>query len=834
MLKYYKIIVKFVNLLIVELEPMKTLIRVSSIAILSLINANLIAQNLTLGPDTTICPGQNLTLTATMTPGPAPTNVTFCSWGQCDDYLSTTWVPIGFTFNFYGNNYTQCLVSSNAYITFTGTPGGYSPWAINNNAPSAANPLNVIMCPWQDAYPGLSGTGIARYKTIGTAPNRVFIVEWLNIPSFSCGTATCYGAQVHLYETSNIIETHIFRHQPCAGWNGGRAIHGLQNATGAIAHIVPGRNMVNGAWTVNNDGYRFTPTSSTNYTLAPIPFNPVYMPNTPPAPASITWTANGVNIGTGTTQNVTPTTTTNYVISVPYASCNSNVTYRDTLRVNMGNLTLNTSPNTSVCLGDSVEIWVSTTAAGTTNYVWSPSVSVVNPNSDTTMVFPTTATTYTVTATNGLCTNSAQVTVDVNPLPTINFNVTDPYICAGDMVNLTASGGTSYNWFMGTNMSSTNTASTDVSPLVDTQYGVEVTDANGCVDSAYNNVYIYTPPTITVNLSEPSICPGYSMGLTANGGNTYQWTPSTGLDFDNVSNPNATLSATTTYTVVGTDVNGCVGDTTVTVIVDPLPNVDFTADKFNGCEPVTVNFLNNSTISAGSISSYSWSFEGHGTSNATNPTITYPQDGLFDVSLVAISDMGCVDSLTQQGMIHIYNIPTAGFFANPQPTTIGDPEITFTNTSSGDVSVWDWDFGGLGNSSYSDPIFSFNQPGQFEVTLIVQTQYGCSDTTSSYVQIDDLSEIFIPNSFTPNDDGMNDTWFPVGRNLNTLNLYIEVHVFNRWGTRVFRSTTSDKPWNGRDQNIGEECPQGVYTYRVIFINEQGKEKRVMGHINMIR
>jgi gliding motility-associated-like protein len=814
--------------------------------------SQLSAQVLNVGPDTNLCPGQSVTITATMiNPGGgsvvAPTNVNFCGAGNtCDDYMSDSWIPLGFTFTFYGNNYTQCLATTNGYITFTGTAGGYSPWSIGYNCPSPNNPLNAIMAPWQDVYPNFGTTAIVRYKTIGVAPNRKFIMEFLGFGSFQCGPATCYGAQIHLYETSNVIETHIFRQEPCPGWNSGRAIHGIQNASGTIAHIVPGRNGLDPMWRINVPGYtaapnsassegrRWTPTSPTAYTITTVPFSPLYMPATTPAPGQITWTSNGTSLGTGNSVTVSPIVNTTIVAAIPYSSCNATVTIRDTMRVNMAQLPLTTSGNTAVCIGDSAHLSVSTTATGTTNYSWTPAATLTNPNTNQPTAYTLATQVYTVTATNGLCSNTSSLTVTVNPLPTITFNVTDPSICPTDSVQLIASGGTMYNWFMGLDLSSTTVNNPYASPLATNQYGVEVTDANGCVDSAFNNVILYVPAVITASTSEPSICPTFSMGLTANNAVSYVWSPSTGLNYNDIQNPVATLSQTTDYTVIGTDANGCKDTTSVTVIVDPLPQVSYTADKLNGCEPVTVTFQNQSNVGYGGASGYNWTFEGHGTSTDVNPVVTYPQDGVFDVLLVATSDSGCVDSLRMTDMIHIYNIPTASFVAGPQPTTVGDPEIFFTNTSSGDVTAWSWDFAGLGSSDYSDPSFTFPYADTFLISLVVETQYGCSASTTGNIIIDDLSEIWIPSSFTPNEDGLNDTWFPVGRNLNTKNLYIEVHVFNRWGQRVFRSATSDKPWNGYDNNIGSKCPVGEYTYRVIFVNEQGKERKEMGHITLIR
>lgn len=814
----------------------KALLFVTGLIVAGMMKAD--AQVITIGHDTTICPGTSLTLTATVPSfsATAPTTILFGpspGYGAYDDAMSTTWIPIGFNFTFYGNTYNQCLVSSNGYVQFTGTPGGYSPWAIGGGIPSAAAPLNCIMAPWQDTYPGYNNptNEFARYKTFGTAPNRVFVVEFMDIPMFSCWTF-CFGTQIKLYEGTNVIETHISYKTLCNSWNNGYAIHGIQNASGTVAHVVPGRNFP-AVWSATADGKRWTPTSATNYTLTNIPFNPSYMPAALP-PTAVSWLANGTPMGTGLSVNVTPAANTTYIARLNYSSCSQVVSFSDTMRVFMGSLPLTTSGNTAICIGDSTDLSVSTTASGTTNFVWNPAGTLLNNTTATPTAFPSATTTYTVTATNGLCSNSAQLTVNVNPLPNITFNVTDPSICPGDSVQLVASGGVTYSWYPPTDLSNPSSNSTYASPLINTQYGVVVVDGNNCMDSAFNNVLLHTPPTVSITTSEPSICPGKTMGLSANGAATYIWSPASGLDFTNLPNPNATVSVNATYQAIGTDVNGCKDTAEVTVLVDPLPVLSFTGQPLEGCEPLTVNFQNQTNISSGNVVGYNWTFQGHGTSSLTDPVVTFPADGNYDVSLVAVSDSGCVDSITLNDIVKVYNVPTAGFYGTPQPTTIGDPEIFFVNTSSGDVAYWNWDFAGLGSSTFSNPSFNFTIAGDYVITQIVETVHGCSDTISNTITMDDLSEIFIPNSFTPNHDGLNDTWFPVGRNLNTQNLYIEVHVFNRWGTRVFRSTTSDKPWNGLDQNIGDKCPEGMYSYRVIFVNEQGKEKRVMGHVNLLR
>lgn len=220
------------------------------------------------GPDDTICTPGSTTLTATL---PATTTGTTVSLSD-DQYTGI--INIGFSFTYFGNTYTQCLISSNNYITFNiSTPGGYSPWSIPGPIPSSSCPTNSIMCPWQDLLPPSGGT--ITYATLGTAPNRVFVVAFCSVAMFSC-TNMNFTSQIQLYEGTNRIETHIANKPLCTSWNGGQAIHGIQNSTGTIAYVVPGRNAPT-QWTCSNDGYRFTPTTPTTYSQGSIPYAPVIL-----------------------------------------------------------------------------------------------------------------------------------------------------------------------------------------------------------------------------------------------------------------------------------------------------------------------------------------------------------------------------------------------------------------------------------------------------------------------------------------------------------------------------------------------------------------------------
>ena len=260
--------------------------------------------------DTTLCDSQQgevgITLTAT----------SFAvDLNDANIYVDDTYggvIDMGFDFEFYGNAYNQVILSSNNYLSFNvANAGAYSNWAINQPVPNNFDaPLNAILCPWQDIYPGVNGNGTIQYATIGQAPNRVFIASFCGIPMFSC-TDICYSSQIKLYETSNIIETHIAEKVLCASWNGGVAIHALHNEDGTIAHVVTDldgvvRNFPN-QWTCENDGWRFTPNGNNDYIIENIEFSPAV------AGTDIIWQdQNGNQIGTGGEIVVFPNETTTY------------------------------------------------------------------------------------------------------------------------------------------------------------------------------------------------------------------------------------------------------------------------------------------------------------------------------------------------------------------------------------------------------------------------------------------------------------------------------------------------------------------------------------------
>ncbi len=180
-----------------------------------------------------------------------------------DDQYSAK-IAIGFPFRFFGTEYDSLQISSNGYITFRNVPAlSFSSFSVANSIPfSGVTPqgdaaVNSVFLTWCDLNPGVGGS--IRYYSVNEAPNRIFVINYNNVPLFGCSTVL-YTGQLQLHETSNNIEMHITNKLFCnsAGGLGSYAIEGIQNATGTEGYAVPGRNN-SGVWQTQDDAWRFDP-----------------------------------------------------------------------------------------------------------------------------------------------------------------------------------------------------------------------------------------------------------------------------------------------------------------------------------------------------------------------------------------------------------------------------------------------------------------------------------------------------------------------------------------------------------------------------------------------
>jgi gliding motility-associated-like protein len=278
-----------------------------------------------------------------------------------------------------------------------------------------------------------------------------------------------------------------------------------------------------------------------------------------------------------------------------------------------------------------------------------------------------------------------------------------------------------------------------------------------------------------------------------------------------------------------TDINA---NAIFTITVNPLPVITFTASQLYGCAPLVTTL---SGTSDGANDVFHWSDATGGTNNPT--IITLSDSGKYTISVLVTNTLtGCSTLLTKTDYITVYPLPDASFYPTPQSASILEPTIYFTNTSQGAIS-YEWNFGdpasgsSLNNSIQVDPSHYYDHTGEYYVHLFATTDKGCRDEALVKVEITPDFALYIPNTFTPDGNSLNDIFQPAGVGIDENNYKLE--IFDRWGESIFSSDSFRKGWDGSVKG-GKQAPQGVYIYKIMVYDLQGGKHPYVGHVTVIR
>ena len=467
---------------------------------------------------------------------------------------------------------------------------------------------------------------------------------------------------------------------------------------------------------------------------------------------------------------------------------------------------------------------------GNLSYVWQPG----NLQQQSAAQLP--AGWYWVTLTDQ---NNCQLTdsVQVQNLPgiTVAQGATTAATCfgytdGGAAINVT--GGTpSYTYSWSPNVSTTNSAAN----IAAGQYIVTVTDSAGCAGTVTVTVIQPAPLAVTASVSSPAVCAGQPVTLNAAGsggtpGYTYAWLPINQA----TQQPTDVPASNTTYTVLITDLNGCIDSATTGVNVNALPVPGFAADTLSGCAPLCVDFSDLSTVTAPSvITQWQWYFGDGDSAAVAAPTHCYNLPGQYDVTLTATTSAGCTATFTIPAYIQTFGTPLAAFASTPQPTTLVNPTIHFADSSVGAAS-WSWSFGDLINSSSTDqnPTFTYPAAGCYQVTLTVTSADGCIDMATDTVCIGPDATLFVPNAFTPDGDGDNDYFFPQGIGIDPATF--EMWIFDRWGNMIFFTDNPTAGWDGRANGGTDVAQIDTYVWRIKCTDVLGNKHNLIGRVTLIK
>jgi PKD repeat protein len=574
----------------------------------------------------------------------------------------------------------------------------------------------------------------------------------------------------------------------------------------------------------------------------------------------------------------TPVTTT-YIVTTSDGTC----TTTDTVGVTVNPLpTVNSGLDGTVCSGSDFTLAGNIGGAASSG-TWSGGAGTYTPNNTSlTVSYSPSASEITAgIATLILTTDDPPgpcpsvndtLVITINPSPLVNAGPPQT-ICIGGSAVLAAiisGSATSGTWSGG---AGTYTPDNTTANAVYTPSAAEATagtvmltytsdDPAGPCPAASDQMQITINQLPTANAGSPQyVCEGNSISLDGSVGGTATsgtWSGGTGTfapdntTLNAIYTPSAAeyVADSVTLTLTTDDPPGPCSPSSSTVVFHfyNTPVVNFTVDDPDGCPIHCVNLTDMTTVGGGAnIVSWNWSFSDGTMDNSENPFHCFSQTGFYDVTLTATSNHNCSATLSIPQMIQVFAIPVAEFNPSPNPATVIEPSITMYNLSSSDVTSWNWNFGDSSQvSTTSQPTHLFpNQvSGSYVVTLIVQNVNGCADTISHTVFIGPEFTFFIPNSFSPNGDGVNDYFFGKGIGIIDYNFWI----FDRWGNLIFNCKTADLPqsqpcqWSGVVQAGGADLNTGsgvfslqdVYVWKVELMDVFEKKHNYIGTVTIVR
>lgn len=493
----------------------------------------------------------------------------------------------------------------------------------------------------------------------------------------------------------------------------------------------------------------------------------------------------------------------------------------ETIIVNVTNsntLTINATNTGTYCEGNTILL----NADAADSYTWSgPSgFNSNNQNPSISNAVPGMSGNYTLQASAGNCTaqSTTSLTVFSAPATTISLPST---VCVGGIVTFSAGSGFNYLW-NGPNSYSSSLQSNTINPVNTTSggvYSLSITDNNLCTNSYTFLLNVNPLPIISASF-QPA-CENGTLNLNAGGAQTYTWTGPGGFSSNNA-NPiisNITSSSAGTYSLTGTDANGCENSITVNVTIISPQNT--TINGNNVCSGETL------TLSATGGTSYVWT--GPNTFNSGSQNVSINQASLVNSGIytVIISD-GVCPSTTRSLQINVLPNPTLNILALDNTPCY---DSAFVISVSGAATyTWTGPAGLSAVSSSLSLITTKSTEGTY--TVIGIGSNGCiSSAEFPLIGKECSCKLFIPEGFSPNGDGVHDLFTLTCTEGKT----ISIEIYNRWGNLIYKNTNYKNNWDGKANTglgiNGSDLPEGTYFY-LINLNDGSDIQK--GYITLLR
>jgi gliding motility-associated-like protein len=291
---------------------------------------------------------------------------------------------------------------------------------------------------------------------------------------------------------------------------------------------------------------------------------------------------------------------------------------------------------------------------------------------------------------------------------------------------------------------------------------------------------------------------------------------------------NTTLIYTTFSQPTGTL---CPDKQEVVIEVQNNPVVKVVKSGEGTCAPVELIFSTASVNSGEGI----WNFDdGSEPIKSLTASHLFTKPGIYNVQFDYKNEIGCKALPIKISDLEIHDSPKANF-SFPDEIYISDPKIQFVNQSSPKESnTYQWQIKNVLDSKEIEPSITFPGIGKYQITLTATSLYGCKDEITKTIDVKNNFNVFIPNSFSPNFDGINDVFLPVFTKEGINTNYFQMEIFDRWGHLVFTSKDITKGWDGTIANKDESIKEDTYVYKIKYKDAEGKQYEKIGNITLLR
>lgn len=284
-----------------------------------------------------------------------------------------------------------------------------------------------------------------------------------------------------------------------------------------------------------------------------------------------------------------------------------------------------------------------------------------------------------------------------------------------------------------------------------------------------------------------------------------------------------------TYITNSTTKDLCPDKKTIIIEVKKSP-VSHVVTSYDGsCAPLEVVFnAQDFNYNGGS-----WSFsDGSEPLNELSGTHVFTIPGSYNIQFNYTDETGCKAVPVKTDDIVVHSLPKADF-STPQEIYISEPQVLFTNQSTvlGE-NGYKWKIGNFEPRFDLSPLVTFTAIGKYQVTLTATSVFGCKNEITKTVEVKNNFNLFMPNTFSPNFDGLNDYFVPVYTKEGLDVKYFEMEIFDRWGHSLFRTKDISKGWDGLGK--GEPLKEDLYIYKVKYKDAEGVLYEKMGNVSIVR